>query len=93
MITSIGMRMRANISWCFKTKTYLEFIESGEPYTKYPRAAGRRMVFYVMAKFALSEKASKFYRLAEKAVQEYGCALRFVHYKPNEVSQNEAGKS
>jgi hypothetical protein len=75
-----------------KLNTYLEFVESGEIYAKYPRAAGRKIVFYVMAKFALSEEANKFYRLAEKAVQEYGCALQFVHYKPDEVSQNEADK-
>ena len=76
-----------------KLNTYLEFVESGELYTAYPRAAGRKIVFYVMAKFALSDEANKFYRLAERAVQEYGCTLQFVHYKPSEVSQNEAGES
>ena len=57
---------------------------------KYPRSAGKKVVFYVMAKFSLSDEAIKFYRLAEKAVQEYGCTLQFVHYKPGKVSQNDA---
>jgi hypothetical protein len=75
-----------------KLNTYLEFVESGQLYAKYPRAAGKKIVFYVMAKFPLSSEARRFYRLAEKSVQEYGYTLQFVHYKPSEVSPNDAGK-
>jgi hypothetical protein len=76
-----------------KLNTYLEFVQSGEIYARYPRAVGKKIVFYVMAKFALSDEARKFYRFAEAAVQEYGCTLRFVHFKPDEVTQDEVGES
>jgi hypothetical protein len=69
-----------------KLNTYLEFVESGQLYAKYPRARGKRIVFEVMGKFALSEEATKFYRIVGKAVQDYGCSLQFVHYQPNEKS-------
>jgi hypothetical protein len=73
-----------------KLNNYLEFVESGQLYTKYPRAAGKKIIFYVMAKYPLSDEASKFYRLAEKAIQEYGYTLQFVHYKPSEARPNDA---
>ena len=68
-----------------KLNTYLEFVESGQLYAKYPRAIGKRVIFYVVAKFPLSDEASKFYRLAGKAIQDYGYSLRFVHHKPGET--------
>ena len=65
-----------------KLNTYLEFVESGQLYAKYPRAIGKRIIFYVVGKFPLSDEASKLYRLAGKAIQDYGYFLRFVHHKP-----------
>jgi hypothetical protein len=65
-----------------KLNTYLEFVESGQLYAEYPRAAGKRVIFYVMAKFPLSDEARKFYQLAGKAIQDCGCSLQFVHCKP-----------
>jgi hypothetical protein len=55
----------------------LEFIESGLIYAKFPQAVGRKIVIQVMGKFPLSEEAKKFYRLAGKAVEDYGYTLRF----------------
>ena len=60
-----------------KLNTYLEFIESGQIYVKFPQAAGRKIVIQVMGKFPLSEEASKFYRLAGNAIEGYGYTLRF----------------
>jgi hypothetical protein len=70
-----------------KLNTYLGFVESGQLYAKYPRAIGKKIIFYVMGKFPLSEEASKFYRLAGNAVQNAGFSLQFVHYKPGEESK------
>jgi hypothetical protein len=60
-----------------KLNAYLEFIESGQIYTKVPQARGRKIVIQVMGKFPLSEEARKFYRLAGKAIEDYGYSLRF----------------
>jgi hypothetical protein len=65
-----------------KLNTYLEFIESGQIYVKFPQAAGRKIVIQVMGKFPLSEEASKFYRLAGKAIEGYGYSLRFRQPPP-----------
>jgi hypothetical protein len=65
-----------------KLNTYLEFVESGQLYTEYPRAIGKRIIFYVVGKFPLSDEASKLYRLAGKAIRDYGYFLEFVRHKP-----------
>ena len=67
-----------------KLNTYLEFVESGQLYANYPRAIGKRIIFYVVGKFPLSDEASKLYGLAGKAIQDYGCVLQFVHHKPGD---------
>jgi hypothetical protein len=68
-----------------KLNTYLEFVESGQLYAKYPRAIGKKVVFCVVGKFPLSDEAGKLYRLAGKAIEDYGCSLQFVHHKPGEA--------
>jgi hypothetical protein len=68
-----------------KLNTYLEFVESGQLYAKYPRAIGKKIIFFVVGKFPLSDEASKLYRLAGKAIQDYGYSLQFVHHKPGEA--------
>jgi hypothetical protein len=65
-----------------KLNTYLEFVESGQLYTEHPRAIGERIIFYVVGKFSLSDEASKLYRLAGKAIRDYGYFLEFVHHQP-----------
>jgi hypothetical protein len=68
-----------------KLNAYLEFVESGQLYIKHPRAIGKKIIFYVVGKFPLSEEASKFYRLARKAIQDYGYSLQFVHHTPGQT--------
>jgi hypothetical protein len=67
-----------------KLNTYLEFVESGQLYANYPHANGKRIIFYVVGKFPLSDEASKLYQLAGKAIEEYGYVLQFVHHKPGD---------
>jgi hypothetical protein len=62
-----------------KLNTYLEFIESAQLYSKFPRAIGRKIVIQVFGKFSLNEEAKKFYRLAGKAIEDLGYSLRFQH--------------
>jgi hypothetical protein len=64
-----------------KLNTYLEFIESGQVYAKFPRALGKKIVIQVIGKVPLSEEASKFYRLAGKAIEGYGYSLRFSQHQ------------
>jgi hypothetical protein len=64
-----------------KLNTYLEIIESGQLYAKFPRAIARKVVIQVVGKFPLSEEASKFfYRLAEEAIEELGYSVRFKQH-------------
>jgi hypothetical protein len=42
----------------------------------------------VIGKFPLSEEASKFYRLAGKAIQDAGFSLQFMHLKPDEENKS-----
>jgi hypothetical protein len=65
-----------------KLNSYLAFIESGEIYTKVPKASGRKIVIEVMGKFPLSEEARRFYQLAGKAIEDAGFSLRFELLKP-----------
>jgi len=65
-----------------KLNAYLTAIESGELYTKLPKALGRKIVIEVIGKFPLSEEAAKFYRLAGEIVQDAGASLRFRQFRP-----------
>jgi len=65
-----------------KLNAYLYCIESGQLYAQLPKADGRKIVIQVVGKFALSEEASKFYRLAGKAIEDLGFSLRFRHSPP-----------
>jgi hypothetical protein len=62
-----------------KLNVYLEFIESGQLYAKFPRARGNKIAIEVVGKFPLSDEARKFYRLAGKAIEDLGYSLRFKH--------------
>jgi hypothetical protein len=75
-----------------KLNTYLEFVESGQLYAKYPRAIGRKIIFYVVGKFPLSDEAGKLYMLAGKAIEDYGYSLQFVHRKPGEAIPIESAQ-
>ena len=76
-----------------KLNTYLEFVESGQLYAKYPRAVGKKIMFDVIGKFPFSDEASKFYRLAGKAIQDYGYSLQFLHHRAGEAISLGAGES
>jgi hypothetical protein len=76
-----------------KLNTYLEFVESGQLYAKYPRAVGKKIIFDVIGKFPLSDEARKFYRLAGKAIQDCGYSLQFMHHRPGEAIPIGAGES
>jgi uncharacterized protein YjaG (DUF416 family) len=64
-----------------KLNTYLEFIEGGHLYDKFPRARGRRIVVQVFGKFPLSVEAKKFYDLASTTFGDLGYSLHF-RYRP-----------
>jgi hypothetical protein len=63
--------------------SYLAFIESGEIYTKFPSAVGRKIIIRVMGKYPLSDEARKFYHLAGNYINGlgFGAALQFEHLK------------
>jgi hypothetical protein len=73
----------------------LAVVESGQPYAKYPRAAGKKIIFHAVAKFPLNGEARKFYQLAGKAIQDCGCSLQFVHFKSDEKNSptDERGRA
>jgi hypothetical protein len=62
-----------------KLNTYLAFLETGQIYTEFPKAVGRKVVIEVVGKYPLSEEAHKFYGLAGKYIEDAGFALRFRH--------------
>jgi hypothetical protein len=64
-----------------KLNAYLGVIETGQLYTEYPKAIGRKIVIKVMGKYPLSEEANKFYRLAGKYIEDAGFSLQFEHLK------------
>jgi hypothetical protein len=49
--------------------------------------------FLCGGKFPLSDEASNLYRLAGKAIHDYGCSLQFVHHKPGEALPIGAGET
>jgi hypothetical protein len=59
----------------------LEFIESGQIYSEFPRAVGRQIVIQVFGEFPLSEEATKFYRLAGEAIGDLGYSLHFRRHE------------
>jgi len=61
-----------------KLNTYLEFIESGQLYDRYPRAKGRNVVLQVACKFPLSEQANRFVELASAAIAQAGFRLEIA---------------
>src|SRR5215472_18820452 len=62
-----------------KLNTYLAFIETGQIYADFPKAAGREIVIEVVGKYPLNDEARKFYGLAGKYIEDAGFALRFRH--------------
>ena len=62
-----------------KLNTYLAFIETGQIYREFPKAAGRKIVIEVIGKYKPSDEARKFYGLAGQAMADAGFALRFRH--------------
>jgi hypothetical protein len=42
-----------------KVNTYLAFVEGGQLYVEYPRAAGNKIIFYVMAKISVERRGKQ----------------------------------
>jgi hypothetical protein len=63
-----------------KLNSYLALIETGQLYRDWPKTVGRKIIIEVLGKSPLSEEARKFYRLAEKAIEDAGFSLRFKHF-------------
>ena len=61
----------------YKFNLYLEFIESGEIYQKYPDAAGKEVVIKIMAKFPMNDEAKAFLEKARAMVMKYGYRVEF----------------
>jgi len=60
-----------------KINHYLEFIETGQIYDKYPDAKGRKIVIEIIAKFAPNEDCYYFLLSARKQMVSLGYDLKF----------------
>ena len=63
-----------------KIYRYLDFVESGELWARFPEARGRRVTIQVRAKFPLSEYAARFLASISATVTESGCCLDHDHH-------------
>jgi hypothetical protein len=60
-----------------KFNSYLEFLESGEIYRKYPDAVGKEVVIKIMSKFPMNDEAKAFLEKAGAIVMRYGYKVEF----------------
>ncbi|MEP6848716.1 MAG: DUF6572 domain-containing protein [Acidobacteriota bacterium] len=60
-----------------KLNAYLRFVESGELLESYPKAVGKSVVFAVVMKFAPTDEAQKFFRMAEEVINGAGIRLEW----------------
>jgi hypothetical protein len=63
-----------------KIYRYLDFVESGELWARFPEACGRRVTIQVRAKFPLSDYAARFLASISATVTESGCCLDHDHH-------------
>src|SRR5260370_4190277 len=61
-----------------KLNTYLVFVDSGQLYAKYPRAVGKKIIFYVVGKVPFSVDVSNLYRLPGEAILVFGYSFPVV---------------
>jgi Family of unknown function (DUF6572) len=60
-----------------KINSYLEFMESGEIYKRYPGAVGKRVTILVSGKFPMNREAFSFFEKVKEVVRRYGYDLQF----------------
>src|SRR6266545_480765 len=60
-----------------KINAYLSFIESGELFSAYPDAEGRKIAIRVVGKYPLPENAERFYIEARRVAAENSVELEF----------------
>lgn len=63
-----------------KINAYLDFIESGEIFQKYPNAKGRKLVIDVVTRFPLPEIGVQFLEKANAACADLGVTVRNTYY-------------
>ena len=62
-----------------KLNAYFNYIESGEIYESYPKAAGRKIVIDVIGRFPVPQSAMSFFEKANEACAELGIQVRRTH--------------
>ena len=62
-----------------KLNAYLQFVESGQLYSEYPKLKGRNVVIELSNKYPLSEQAKSFFKLASAKVSEVGIKLLLTY--------------
>lgn len=60
-----------------KINAYLEFIESGNLYQKYPDAEGRNIVINIASKYEPNENAKEFINRTRQILQSAGYSFHF----------------
>lgn len=60
-----------------KLNTYIEFVEGGQLYTEFPKAAGREITLRVAGSYPLSKQAERFFGLAGERMREVDIQLFF----------------
>jgi hypothetical protein len=60
-----------------KINTYLRFIESGEIYTAYPKAKGKKTVIRIIAKYDMNGEGKGFFKKIEEALFASGHTISF----------------
>lgn len=60
-----------------KVNSYLAFVESGEIYSLYPGAAGRKIVIELVLKHRPSEEAASFLSKVDKIIERSGLSFRY----------------
>lgn len=66
-----------------KINTYLEFIESGILYQKYPNAKGRKIVIYVTAKYEPNANAKAFFETTNQILKSAGYGFQIEVLEAN----------
>jgi hypothetical protein len=60
-----------------KVNTYLEFLESGDIYRKYPTAAGKSISIRISAKYPMNKEGAEFFEKVRSIVVKYGYDMEF----------------
>jgi hypothetical protein len=60
-----------------KINTYFAFIESGEVFASYPKAANRKMIIEIVGRYPLPESARLFLRRASECAKQLQVEVRF----------------